>query len=105
MGEFLTWTIGIAQSFFAGYLVMKANAKPLIKKASEWLITKMGKKSTNETTNKMSVFFLELATQVLQAVPDDSKLDEIAKKLANLQKELEVELDIKKYEEKNKDDK
>jgi hypothetical protein len=84
---------------------MKANAKPLIKKASEWLITKMGKKSTNETTNKMSVFFLELATQVLQAVPDDSKLDEIAKKLANLQKELEVELDIKKYEEKNKDDK
>jgi hypothetical protein len=84
---------------------MKANAKPLIKKASEWLITKMGKKSTNETTNKMSVFFLELATQVLQAVPDDGKLDEIAKKLANLQKELEVELDIKKYEEKNKDDK
>jgi hypothetical protein len=84
---------------------MKANAKPLIKKASEWLITKMGKKSTNETTNKMSVFFLELATQVLQAVPDDGKLDEIAKKLSNLQKELEVELDIKKYEDKNKDDK
>jgi hypothetical protein len=84
---------------------MKANAKPLIKKASEWLITKMGKKSTNETTNKMSVFFLELATEILQAVPDDGKLDEIAKKLANLQKELEVELDIKKYEEKNKDDK
>lgn len=97
------WAAGIGQSFFAGYIVMKLNSEKIVKKAQDWLTKKMGKKHSNETTNKLSVFFLGLAVNILKSVPDEGRINEISKELEIKKNELEVELDIKKFKDKNGD--
>lgn len=105
MGDFLTWILGIGQSFLVGYFVMKVNAEKIVKKASLWLTKKMGEKKSNETTNKLSVFFLELSIIILKSIPDTGKIQELTLKLENIKNELEVELDIKKFEDEKKGEK
>ena len=105
MSDFLLWILGIGQSFLAGYVVMKVNAEKIVKKIAVWLTKKMGEKKSNETTNKLSVFFLELAVIILKTIPDEGRIKEITENLEKEQDELETELDIKKFEEEHRGDK